>query len=113
MNILERLSKLEHIQWREAIKKVLTNTRVPSATNRITIYFDKLDINRWEEQSSLKYENLLPIDKEKDRVFARKVMEEMIHSGMVSFTDHSFTIRFLNEDAYAWHEIQERLELED
>jgi len=64
----EKLADLEHQQWSHLIKYLASN---PSG-NIIDL------INRYDSLAEIPYEDLLEKDKEKDRVWADKVIEELL-----------------------------------
>lgn len=59
--LLEALAALEHEQWRDWTKYMLDN-------------FSDENIERWKKQFQKPYDELDDKDKEKDRVWARKVL---------------------------------------
>lgn len=64
-NLLEKLAALEHEQWKHWTKHFLKGKHTPN------------DLRRWLYQIDLSYDELPEEDKEKDRVWARKVLEIM------------------------------------
>lgn len=79
-NILERLSRLEHIQWEtwsmaiaKEIEKAISLIEKDEIDNGLHILEDRL--HRWEKNWK-EYKRLPNKVKEQDRVWARKVLEE-------------------------------------
>lgn len=64
-NLLERLAALEHQQWATWTRYFLRGKHTPQ------------DLARWVAQMNQTYEQLPEEDKEKDRMWARKVLEIM------------------------------------
>lgn len=78
--LIEKLAKLEHEQWVHWVKYMAEN-------------FTKENMERWERQIKTPYEKLSEEEKEKDRMWAKKVLvalgvlcskcgEEMVEAGV-------------------------------
>ena len=61
--LLEKLSDLEHKQWIHWTKYMMKSI------------YDEDKFVRWEKQIKIPYSELIEEDKEKDRIWARKVLE--------------------------------------
>ena len=72
--LLEKLANLEHQQWAELMSYLLKYSYLRA---------DKFKKTDWEDLMKTPYKDLTEIDKEKDRKFARKVLE-VINSHMTS-----------------------------
>ncbi len=66
--LLEKLAALEHDQWAHWVRYMLHNL-----TPR--------NIERWLRQISLPYADLTEAEKESDRIWARKMIEEILKHG--------------------------------
>jgi len=65
--LLEKLAELEHEQWSHWAMHMLENM---TAEN----------IERWRWQANTTYENLSEPEKEKDREWARKVLDAIVNA---------------------------------
>ena len=66
--LLDKLAKLEHDQWSHWTRYMLTN-------------LTPKNIERWMEQTATAYEDLTEAEKESDRIWARKMILEILAYG--------------------------------
>jgi len=112
--LLEALSDLQHEAWQGWAKYILDGPRTFVDEFRESLTFYKSAIQRWTNQVQTTYDDLIEEDKEKDRVFARRVMKTIIQqASYVESDDTSFHLSFDSGNATEWKKIYKELKDED
>ena len=80
--LLEKLAELEHKQWACWTKYMLDKLYPIMSPDALADKCRLEDLHRWERQIKTKYKNLSEEDKEKDRIWARKVLDAIQEQGV-------------------------------